>query len=483
MSFLFGDSGSAPKAFRAPGWKDQFDLLNQLFIGNALGANPGLMEGVRSNIGTLESQLAELQKQYNASGQSTSGQNPQGYYGGPQSNNNTSRDAIKAQINSIQNALNTQRGFINQYDNRDNVGLSFTPGQAIAGQYQSNIGNAPALSFQQATPYQFSNPTQNFQMNLTPFNAQQAVGDAFTPQAQNLENIFNRRGKQEDQAILEDLNSRGLLTTGATTKALSDRRVTTNDALSNALAQLAGQQASQVLGANQFGTQSQLAQQQALLGSDQFRQQQDFNRQINQAAELFRQQGASDQQAMAMAQDALSRAQIGFNQNLQGRQAGLNEIGLQNQFMRQPQEDLLRLASLSAGASPGSAPQPGLLQGLAQGAGQAAIMAPFLFCLPEGTEIETEEGAKPVEKMRPGDQVKGGTVIATSMRLRRPGHKFYRHEFENGQSVVMSKGHPFYDELESLKVENHSSPYTYDILTDSGFYIVNGVKLGSTILG
>lgn len=482
MSFLFGSSGEAPKAFRAPGYKDQFELLNQLFMGNVIGANPGLINGVESNIADLQNQLAALQSQYSAAGQNQF----QGKGGKYDPYNNSAQDGLKAQIGKIQTKINSQQALLDQYQNRDFSGQTFTPGQAIAGQQQSNVGSIPALAFQQASPYQFTNPQENFQMNLTAFNPQQAVGDAFTPQAQNLQNIFDRRGQQEDLAIKEDMNSRGLLTTGATTKALGDRRMQTNDALSNALAQLAGQQASQQLGAYQFGTQSQLGQQQAMLGADQFRQQQDFNRQLNQAAELFRQQGASDQQAMAMAQDALSRANLSFSQNLQGRQAGLNEIGLQNQFMRQPQEDLLRLASLSAGASPGSAPTQGLLAPLLQAGaslGSAALLSPMAMCLPERTEIETEDGVKAVETIKPGDKVKGGTVVSTIMRLRRDGHKFYRHNFVNGTSVVMSKGHPYYDELESLNVEAHDSKYTYDILTDSGFYFVNGAKLGSTILG
>jgi hypothetical protein len=103
-----------------------------------------------------------------------------------------------------------------------------------------------------------------------------------------------------------------------------------------------------------------------------------------------------------------------------------------------------------------------------------------LFCLPKGTHIETDEGTRNVEDFDVGDKVKGGTVIATSRRLRPDGHKFFIHVFENGP-VVMSKGHPYFDKLLNMVEVENNSPATYDILTDSGYYFVDGIKLGSTI--
>jgi len=45
----------------------------------------------------------------------------------------------------------------------------------------------------------------------------------------------------------------------------------------------------------------------------------------------------------------------------------------------------------------------------------------------------------------------------------------------------MSMGHPFFGEIEKIAAVEHDSPYTNDILTDSGHYFSNGCKLGSTI--
>lgn len=400
MSFLFGSKGNKAKAFRAPGYMDQGQLLNDLFIGNALGQNPEL--------------AGQLQSQYPDSG-------------------------------------------FNQY--RPFSFGGFSPGQAIGGQADPTI---QGLSFNQRSPFQFQAPQGN-QFNLDPFNAQAAVHDAFTPQAQNIENILNRRGALEDRAIQEDLNRRGLLTSGATTQALGDRRQQTNDALSNALAQLAGTQANAQLGASQFQTQSQLAQQGQLYN-------QDFQRQLSQAEEIFRQQGATDSQAQAMAQDALAR-----------RGQKLQEFGVFNQTQRQPIEDLLRLFQLSAGGTPGNAGTPGLLQGLAGGVGQGiGTSLGGFFCLPKGTKIQTDLYDVNVEDVKVGDVVKGGTVIATVSRLRPDEHYFSKHQFDTGD-VVMTFGHPYFDNLISHNPVENDSLCTYDIQTDSGHYYVNGVKLGSTL--
>lgn len=471
MGFLFGSDGQNPEAFRGPGWQNQGELLNQLFIGNIVGANPQLGAMANANITNLEGQLRGLNEQLAQAG-APSAQNFQRY-------------GIQQQINAVNQQLANERrlaGTVNAAGQSGQYG--FTPGQAIGGQMQSNVGDIPALTFEQRTPYQFNVQQPGFNYNLTPFNAQQAVGDAFTPQAERIQNILNRQGMLEDQAIREDLNRRGLLTSGATTEALAQRRERTGDALSNALLGLAGQQAQSQLGAYQYQNQAQLAQQQAQQQEAARRQQLDYDRQLNQAAEIFRQQGATDQQALSMASQALQQRQLGFNQNLQGRQQALQEFGVQNQLQRQPIDDLLRLYSFSTGAQQGYDAQPGLLQGLAGGVGQGlgAAAGGAMFCLPKGTEIETDDGSIKVEEAKVGDKVKGGTIIATSSRRRFDGHAFYKHIFKAG-TVVMSDGHPYFDELASKEIAFHDSPNTYDILTDSGYYFVNGVKLGSTIGG
>ena len=189
----------------------------------------------------------------------------------------------------------------------------------LLGQAQT-IGSqaAPELSFgSQYNPYQFTNS----------FNASTAVQDAFTPQAANLQRIFNQRQADNAGAINTDLERRGLSTSGAANYALGQNRQQTQDALSNALAQLAGTQANSQLQASQFGAQM------------------DFNKQLNQAAELFRNRGASDQQALQMAQYAMQRQQ-------------------------QPIQNLMSLYGLSAGATPGYEASPGLVQSAAGGFGQ-----------------------------------------------------------------------------------------------------------------
>lgn len=290
---------------------------------------------------------------------------------------------------------------------------------------------APQLQFQsQYNPYQFTNS----------FNAGQAVQDAFTPQYKNLTRIANETEARNLPAIQADLARRGLGNSGAAAWAVNENRQNVQGNLSNQLAGLAGQQAGMNLQANQFGAQM------------------DQNRQMQQAAELYRNRGATDQQAMMMAQYAMQRQQ-------------------------QPIQNLMQLYGMSAGATPGIEASGGLLGAAAGGFGQAAGMAAggAMFCLPKGTEIEMIEGTEKVENIQIGDQVSGGgAVIAKQQIKRKQGHKFFKHNFKNG-SVVMSKGHPYFDEIENMEEVENDSECTYDILTSKGFYFVNGVKLGSTI--
>lgn len=104
------------------------------------------------------------------------------------------------------------------------------------------------------------------------------------------------------------------------------------------------------------------------------------------------------------------------------------------------------------------------------------------LCLPKDTKIETDNGYKLVQDIIVGDKVRGGTVLKTSKTERPEGHVFTEHKFANG-TVIMTDGHPYFDKLEYKKASDQDSDATYDILTDSGYYYVNGVKLGSTIEG
>lgn len=102
------------------------------------------------------------------------------------------------------------------------------------------------------------------------------------------------------------------------------------------------------------------------------------------------------------------------------------------------------------------------------------------LCLPKGTQIQTEDGSMNVEDVKVGDKVIGGEVIKTHSQIRPATHVFFNHIFPTG-NVIMSFGHPYYDELLNITKAVHDSEKTYDILTTDGYYMVNGVKLGSTI--
>jgi hypothetical protein len=352
---------------------------------------------------------------------------------------------------------------------------SFDPGQAIAGQIGPTTDVSQLQPFQQ-TQFQERAP---FQFGMQ-FDPRTAVGQAFEPAFAAAAQPIERRGELERQAILEDLNQRGLLTAGATTESLFRQREQERNLLGNISSQLAAEQARQQLGAAQFG---------AGLG---------FQTQQAQAAELFRQQGASDaqaqflaQQAMAQRQQQLGAQQQQFQQMLGGRQAALGEFGLQTALQQAPRDELFRLFQLSSGPTPGQQGSPGLFGnlfgGLAQAGGAAAGGA--IFCLPKGTEIEKEglETVK-VEDIQLGDSVEGGTVIGLTKIPRQLGHKFANHRFkvENDETVeiLMTNGHPYYDEIDSIEygIDNESE-HTYDILTTTGCYYVKGIKLGSTIRG
>lgn len=308
--FLFGGGGEAPAPFRGPGFENQGDILNQLILGQLYKQNP---------------QFFDLY------GQKTGLHN-------------------RAQYRAI------KEGF-------PLLGSppSFTAGQDIP----SAVPDLSSFGMTNRAPFQFNVPQDNFQYQLPNFNAQQAVGDAFTPQFDIAKRLIQRTGEEQRQGILEDLNARGLLTAGATTEQLGLQRRSEADQLANIASQLASQQGQAQLGAQQFGAQLGTTQQQLLQQQAAQQQQLQYQRQLDQAAEIFRQQGASDAQAQALAQNAIQR-----------RQLSLGEFGAQQQAARQPIEDLLKLYAFSTGSNPGMPASPGLLQGLAQGAGMAL---PFLL--------------------------------------------------------------------------------------------------------
>jgi hypothetical protein len=328
---------------------------------------------------------------------------------------------------------------------------------------------------------QFSDPYQKLLEGQT---ADTMVGDAFTPQYEMAQRMAEREGVLQREQLANDMARRGMLTSGAMTRAIQMQQRDQGDRLANLSSQLAAQQAQQKLGAGQWLTQMRgqgdWATQQARASEAARVQQGEWARQQAQAEEIFRQQGATDAQASQMAQMALQRQAQAFGQQQAGRQQGISEWALQQQMRRQPMEDLFRLYQLSTGGSPGSPGSPGLISQLIPAG--ATLGAAALMCLPYGTPIKMEDGGTcPVQDIEPGDEVVGGKVIQVSRSLRPEGHKFYRHTFESGE-VVMSQGHPYMDELIQSPVESdEDSDFTYDIRTSGGFYMVNGVRLRSTL--
>ena len=428
--FLFGSGGNDAEAFRGPGWEQQGVLLDDLAMGQFM----------------TPEQLAEKRRMLDQFAQNTGGQSPEWL--------NDAYDRLGNMDTVQQNML-----------------PRFTPGQAIEGQMTSNTSPLQQYTpeFQQRDPYQYSN------LNFQNYDANKAVGDAYTPQFEMARRGLERYGQDERQGIAEDMNARGMLTTGGTTEAMMKQRETQGNRLADISSQLATQQGQQQLQSQQFGANLNTQQQGMQLGREQ-----------GQAQELFRQQGASDNQAQFLAQNALqnnsqqmqNQSQV-FGQNMAGRQAALGEYAVQGQARQQPMNDLFRLYQLSAGSTPGNPATPGLI-GSAMGGAGAAIGA--VLCLPKGTKIETNDGAVDVENVKPGDEVVGGTVTATVRILRPTDHKFYRHNFTNGD-VVMSKGHPYFDDLVGMEAVESDSDCTYDVKTSGGYYFVNGIKLGSTIGG
>lgn len=265
-------------------------------------------------------------------------------------------------------------------------------GQPIRGQLMPNVTQgqpgATTGAGMRYNPYQFFDPgaeftqRQAFQYGQTP-NVN--VADFFTPQMDLARRDIEEAGGRQREAILADMNKRGMLTTGAANKSIELQYQEQNRKLSD------------------LASQYSIAQGQAQLQEDQLRRQMDMQRQVEQAAEIFRQQGASDEQAMYLAtnninlqnaQSGANQAAFGanlgaqqqqfgqglssaelrlaqqgqqFNQALQGRQAATAEEQLANLMRRQPLEDLFKLYGAQTGqigATEGSSGFMGVLGSL-----------------------------------------------------------------------------------------------------------------------
>ncbi|MDL1870611.1 hypothetical protein FBR05_00210 [Deltaproteobacteria bacterium PRO3] len=384
--------------YQGPQFGAQQQLLSDTVLGNMLGQNAYNRSGASGPVWNVGTSYASGQSggsyypggtNYNpimkTLGTGGTGLN-QGYMlqggGGGFGSGNKDLDKINqyralnyAQLGQIQ--PNAPQGF--QY-----------AGAPIAGQMGSNttVGRLPATttgSGMRYRPFQFWDPGANF-TERTPFQFTETprvnVQDIYAPQMDIARRDLTDQAQKSEEQILADMNRRGMLTSGAANRAVMlnlqerDRR----------LADLSSQYS--------------IEHGRMQLQEDQMRRQMEAQRQLSQAEELFRQMGATDEQAKFLASQnvnlqgqqagqnlagfqanlgaqqqqygqGLSNAQLlmgqqgqQFQQALQGRQQATAEEQLANLFRRQPLEDLMKMwqqQSGQIGATEGSAGAMGVL--------------------------------------------------------------------------------------------------------------------------
>jgi hypothetical protein len=118
--------------------------------------------------------------------------------------------------------------------------------------------------------------------------------------------------------------------------------------------------------------------------------------------------------------------------------------------------------------------------GAATGGLIASKVALLLGCFPNRTEVDTENGTKKIEDIKLGDNIVGGKVIKISKEPAGNDFMFCDFVTTDGE-LTASRDHPIYSKILDIKSSKVKSEYAYDILTDSGTYSVNGIKVGSTI--
>ncbi len=385
-------------------------------------------------------------------------------------------------------------------------------------------------TYQPGSTYNFKTPGSTFAYKAPAYNPTQYQNFQYsTPNISNIpnaayQNVLNRglEGIQQDQSMYgaqatREMGGRGLGRSGLATGAQATlaRQAMQNAAnmrsqygleqaksqldVDKLLAQMGMETQARQAGEGQFGAQFGEGQKQYGAGLSQWLQSQQAAENLARSGMDLQRQGMQSDENRARALQSL-QAQLGLS-GLQQQQIGTYGTVMNNaadQALRpwqmlaslynpalgqmlssggkgDPFSALLGAGSQIGGAFGGAIGGPaGSAAGSIAGAGAAA-------CLPKGTKIELEDGEiKAVEDIKPNDWVKGGKVLAIHSQERPLGHRFYLHKFDNGE-VIMSENHPFFDRLRSIEVVYHDSPKTYDILTSSGHYYVNEVKLGSTI--
>lgn len=309
--FLFGSDPEPAKPYQGPQFANQEAMLSNAVMGAMAAQNPSLMGYMGSS--------NQQQPQFNFGSapqySSTPNSLPQGGGGiwGSPNLQGTKTPPIKTWGNQTSNNYNafTPQGFQQA-------------GQYIPGQMTYN---QPSLNFSQRTPYQFAETPQ---VNIQ---------DLYTPQYNMARDSINEQAARTEEQMLANLNARGMLTSGAANKAVMDLARERDDRLSD------------------LSSQYSIEQGRMQMQEEQMRRQMESDRQINQAAEIFRQQGASDEQAMFLAQQSLA----GFNANLQGRQQATSEEQLANMIRRQPLQDLFQLYGMQTGQIGGTPGSPGLV--------------------------------------------------------------------------------------------------------------------------
>jgi len=110
----------------------------------------------------------------------------------------------------------------------------------------------------------------------------------------------------------------------------------------------------------------------------------------------------------------------------------------------------------------------------------ASKVAMLLGCFPEGSKVNTKDGDKNIEDIKLGDEIVGGNVLKISKELAGDDFMFCDFVTKDGE-LIASRDHPIYSKILDIKSSKVKSEYAYDILTDSGTYFVNGIKVGTTI--
>ena len=107
------------------------------------------------------------------------------------------------------------------------------------------------------------------------------------------------------------------------------------------------------------------------------------------------------------------------------------------------------------------------------------IIAP-IACFPEGTLIMiNSHESLPIEELVKDDKILGGRIIKIQ-KLYAPKFKFVKVITDKGK-LICSIDHPIFDKVIDIKRIKNRYRFAYDILTDSGHYYVNRIKVGSAM--